>query len=94
MARVAVESYSRGRMAQFRDKKYKETRYLEHKKAEKEVEIQKMIQLEMEMIERQSRSRLMVDNSTQRLKEILNPEFSLNKSKLSRSLFKEKPQLN
>lgn len=35
MARVAVESYSRGRKAQFRDKKYKETRYLEHKKAEK-----------------------------------------------------------
>lgn len=45
MSRLSLENYNRYKVAQFKDKKFKETRYLELKKIEKEAEIHKMLQL-------------------------------------------------
>jgi hypothetical protein len=53
---------------EFKDKKFKETGSLEMKKSQKELEIKKLLELEMEMIERQSRSRILYNKSTEKLK--------------------------
>jgi hypothetical protein len=84
-SKLSIESYNKQKLLEFKDKKFKETGSLEMKKSQKELEIKKLLELEMEMIERQSRSRILYNKSTEKLKQVLNPETGLRSSRINKN---------